>query len=99
MKVPTATCYYADWDDDGRGQGLIVLEDLIARGGTFGHSTQHPGIDGVATARSEEHTSELQSLMRISYADLCLKKKKPNTNTHHLENSTLRQHKINTRSQ
>src|SRR3546814_5330000 len=28
-------------------------------------------------ARSEEHTSELQSLMRISYAVLCLKKKKP----------------------
>src|SRR3546814_9631703 len=27
-------------------------------------------------ARSEEHTSELQSLMRISYADYCLKKKK-----------------------
>src|SRR3546814_20266020 len=50
MKVPTATCYYADWDDDGRGQGLIVLEDLIAHGGTFGHSTQHPGIDGVAIA-------------------------------------------------
>src|SRR3546814_1414224 len=50
MKVPTATCYYADWDDDGRGQGLIVLEDLIAHGGTFGHSTLHPGIDGVAIA-------------------------------------------------
>src|SRR3546814_7450213 len=31
--------------------------------------------------RSEEHTSELQSLMRISYAVLCLKKKK-NKNTH-----------------
>src|SRR3546814_1914416 len=31
--------------------------------------------------RSEEHTSELQSLMRISYAVFCLKKKK-NTNTH-----------------
>src|SRR3546814_9080570 len=31
-------------------------------------------------ARSEEHTSELQSLMRISYAVLCLKKKQ-NTNT------------------
>src|SRR3546814_8599080 len=28
------------------------------------------------TRRSEEHTSELQSLMRISYADFCLKKKK-----------------------
>src|SRR3546814_1644677 len=30
------------------------------------------------TARSEEHTSELQSLMRISYAVFCLKKKKNN---------------------
>src|SRR3546814_8496257 len=36
--------------------------------------------------RSEEHTSELQSLMRISYAVFCLKKKKPKTrqdNTHY----------------
>src|SRR3546814_5487075 len=31
-------------------------------------------------ARSEEHTSELQSLMRISYAVFCLKKKKKNKN-------------------
>src|SRR3546814_2034714 len=31
--------------------------------------------------RSEEHTSELQSLMRISYAVFCLKKKKKNTTT------------------
>src|SRR3546814_2102859 len=31
-------------------------------------------------ARSEEHTSELQSLMRISYAVFCLKKKKENKN-------------------
>src|SRR3546814_10827540 len=31
--------------------------------------------------RSEEHTSELQSLMRISYAVFCLKKKKTNTKT------------------
>src|SRR3546814_7566628 len=31
---------------------------------------------GWASARSEEHTSELQSLMRISYAVFCLKKKK-----------------------
>src|SRR3546814_4693426 len=30
--------------------------------------------------RSEEHTSELQSLMRISYAVFCLKKKKTNIN-------------------
>src|SRR3546814_8975663 len=33
-----------------------------------------------ADHRSEEHTSELQSLMRISYAVFCLKKKKHNTN-------------------
>src|SRR3546814_4021990 len=32
--------------------------------------------------RSEEHTSELQSLMRISYAVFCLKKKKPPKTTH-----------------
>src|SRR3546814_8630004 len=36
------------------------------------------------TLRSEEHTSELQSLMRISYAVFCLKKKKKNQhNTKH----------------
>src|SRR3546814_4464240 len=37
------------------------------------------GEDAQATARSEEHTSELQSLMRISYAVFCLKKKKTKT--------------------
>src|SRR3546814_2362568 len=36
----------------------------------------------LAARRSEEHTSELQSLMRISYAVFCLKKKKQ-THTHH----------------
>src|SRR3546814_4262034 len=35
----------------------------------------------VGIFRSEEHTSELQSLMRISYAVFCLKKKKNNKNT------------------
>src|SRR3546814_2314634 len=33
------------------------------------------GTEGVAVNRSEEHTSELQSLMRSSYAVFCLKKK------------------------
>src|SRR3546814_7717017 len=36
------------------------------------------GIANVGVCRSEEHTSELQSLMRISYAVYCLKKKKMN---------------------
>src|SRR3546814_20222624 len=35
---------------------------------------------GAGQRRSEEHTSELQSLMRISYAVFCLKKKKKKTN-------------------
>src|SRR3546814_3975340 len=37
----------------------------------------------VAQERSEEHTSELQSLMRISYAVFCLKKKKRQNSTQH----------------
>src|SRR3546814_9162854 len=39
------------------------------------------GVAGLHPLRSEEHTSELQSLMRISYAVFCLKKKK-NKNIH-----------------
>src|SRR3546814_2406884 len=42
--------------------------------------------DGKAKPRSEEHTSELQSLMRISYAVFCLKKKK--TQTYHKHTNT-----------
>src|SRR3546814_9403411 len=38
-------------------------------------------VELAAAERSEEHTSELQSLMRISYAVFCLKKKKKNTRT------------------
>src|SRR3546814_7964570 len=39
-------------------------------------------LDQGKEARSEEHTSELQSLMRISYAVFCLKKKTNNTRRH-----------------
>src|SRR3546814_9660889 len=51
-----------------------------------------PGVRcATATAtgvmRSEEHTSELQSLMRISYAVFCLKKQKPTKNTNMNTNS------------
>src|SRR3546814_7062792 len=40
-----------------------------------------------ARGRSEEHTSELQSLMRISYAVFCLKKKKNITTTNNINNT------------
>src|SRR3546814_5791426 len=48
----------------------------------YAHDILHVGPRGLselAAARSEEHTSELQSLMRISYAVFCLKKKKHRT--------------------
>src|SRR3546814_2230128 len=51
-----------------------------------------PAVASYAPApamRSEEHTSELQSLMRISYAVFCLKKKKIKT----LDNKTTKKHK------
>src|SRR3546814_2351425 len=41
-----------------------------------------------AKGRSEEHTSELQSLMRISYAVFCLQKKKKKENTHNITHDT-----------
>src|SRR3546814_5807689 len=50
-------------------------------------SVLHQGMVGLSAAqglyrRSEEHTSELQSLMRISYAVFCLKKKKHKCTQH-----------------
>src|SRR3546814_1370229 len=43
-----------------------------------------PASEDELANRSEEHTSELQSLMRISYAVFCLKKKKQHIDTHNL---------------
>src|SRR3546814_6325560 len=48
-----------------------------------GQCARPSGDGGGTAARSEEHTSELQSLMRISYAVFCLKKKTTNTQTTH----------------
>src|SRR3546814_5506254 len=45
---------------------------------TWRHSRYVPTQYGLPGRRSEEHTSELQSLIRISYAVFCLKKKKKN---------------------
>src|SRR3546814_2126266 len=44
------------------------------------------------TERSEEHTSELQSLMRISYAVFCLKKKKNNKHTKRKSKQRIQTH-------
>src|SRR3546814_7295677 len=68
-------------DDAGGGEAAVHLDAEL--GQLLGHevggaqlleSGLGVGVD-VAAPRSEEHTSELQSLMRISYAVFCLKKK------------------------
>src|SRR3546814_6907517 len=47
--------------------------------GTVAYTNPAGGSQAPSGSRSEEHTSELQSLMRISYAVFCLKKKKQDT--------------------
>src|SRR3546814_10224659 len=74
------------WDMGGAGAVTGLMHALAARKakvnavGVCGlvenmpsGTAQRPG-DVVTSMRSEEHTSELQSLMRISYAAFCLKK-------------------------
>src|SRR3546814_8386466 len=56
------------WPDRSEGQGKSSLRQALSAL----RKALPAFLDG---ARSEEHTSELQSLMRISYAVFCLKKK------------------------
>src|SRR3546814_1847436 len=58
-----------DHQVQARGTVLLVLQGPVGKAAL------------PVRVRSEEHTSELQSLMRISYAVFCLKKKSKNTNT------------------
>jgi hypothetical protein len=46
--VPAPVSYYSDWDEDGSGQGLVIMDDLIQLGGQFGNTYQHIGVDAVA---------------------------------------------------
>src|SRR3546814_5158949 len=60
--------YFGGTVDRSIGSEALVA-DIVAGGANAVHMTTRAN-------RSEEHTSELQSLMRISYAVFCLKKKK-----------------------
>src|SRR3546814_3319619 len=62
--------------DDRRRQRRVGLLDQRVEVDRAGQVVERD----VGAARSEEHTSELQSLMRISYAVFCLKKTKTNNN-------------------
>src|SRR3546814_2925268 len=71
--------------------GITRMHEFISETAQYGDLTRGPYvIDDHARARmrkrSEEHTSELQSLMRISYAVFCLKKKTKNIK--HITRST-----------
>src|SRR3546814_7190384 len=73
----------------GRPRSGTRRPDACLRRGASGRLAGGPGkLAGVLRAltsrRSEEHTSELQSLMRISYAVFCLTKKHYRYNTHTL---------------
>src|SRR3546814_5586778 len=66
----------------------LIPGTVIANPNGFGFMRPDSGVgDDLFLPRSEEHTSELQSLMRISYAVFCLKKKK---NTTHYKNKDYR---------
>src|SRR3546814_3093581 len=64
---------------ENRRDTLLAIGAGMMRGGNLGESMAN-AADAILS-RSEEHTSELQSLMRISYAVFCLKKKNQRTNT------------------
>src|SRR3546814_7920330 len=59
-------------DENGEQVGIVPVREALAKAQAVGLDLVEisPNVD-----RSEEHTSELQSLMRISYAVFCLKKK------------------------
>lgn len=48
VRAPVTRSYFADWDGDGGGRGVVMMEDLAAADGQFGHSTHRLGVDGVA---------------------------------------------------
>src|SRR3546814_4638124 len=54
---------------------VLVVDRTQRDRGAIATAVPHRGVDGDRALRSEEHTSELQSLMRTSYAVFCLKKK------------------------
>src|SRR3546814_11455916 len=59
-----------------RAGGAVEADDGDVERLQHGGRRRDVGADQQRAGRSEEHTSELQSLMRISYAVFCLKKKK-----------------------
>src|SRR3546814_3686775 len=72
-------------EDRRRGDDMIVTKVAAPRSerGFEVPACWRSGVPAHRLRRSEEHTSELQSLMRISFAVFCLKKKKQETTAEH----------------
>src|SRR3546814_6972321 len=70
----------------------VTGEILCSWGGWYGRFGITLNRGWSAKGRSEEHTSELQSLMRISYAVFCLKKKKTDRKAEKHSTLIKRQH-------
>src|SRR3546814_1041231 len=88
-------------DRQERDVAASLLQDLIRSFTNMDIADPVAGLFDRQEGRSEEHTSELQSLMRISYAVFCLKKKNRNSSrhTHHLEHYLLQRYIKTTRQQ
>src|SRR3546814_2378103 len=72
---------YIETSEEARKRSCLERLDAIAADFVTEVLSKRPrwGYNEAAEERSEEHTSELQSLMRISYAVFCLKKNTKNT--------------------
>src|SRR3546814_2541342 len=66
---------------EGPGDQAAARHQAALRADQGSQPLHHDGGRPAPDVRSEEHTSELQSLMRISYAVFCLKKKKTTRQT------------------
>src|SRR3546814_3028112 len=78
LRLKRAPCAAVGADVLALGARLLAKRlggEEAVEGFLIGGGGAQPPLDEFGLARSEEHTSELQSLMRISYAVFCLKKK------------------------
>src|SRR3546814_8178892 len=94
-----ASCFHLVCRRPVGGQAVVRARQMMPHG--LARPRRIAGRDSLDDAvvlrngglpRSEEHTSELQSLMRISYAVFCLKKKKKHKTTQHVNSQVQTKH-------
>src|SRR3546814_3356038 len=84
----------------GHDRRSAMIEEILVGDGTWTDESEWDVLDidsdgegeqhvAMPTLRSEEHKSELQSLMRISYAVFCMKKKNTTTNNNNCTDNNI----------